>query len=101
MLNPLCVVNISTALTQALRWCAKFAIADVDAIDSLYYEISQEFSDSPFDPSLAAQIWAATVAGKVSYATYWDYLVTGELPKHGCDIELSRVENHNPQDVPI
>ena len=97
----LCVVNISTALTQALRWCAKFAIADVDAIDSLYYEISQEFSDSPFDPSLAAQIWAAAVAGKVSYATYWDYLVTGELPKHGYDIELRRVENPDPMDVPL
>ena len=97
----LCVVNISEALTQALRWCAKFAIADVDAIDSLYYEISQEFSDSPFDPSLAAQIWAAAVAGKVSYATYWDYLVTGELPKHGYDIELSRVENPDPMDVPL
>lgn len=97
----LCVVNISAALTQALRWCAKFAIANVDAIDSLSYEISREFSDSSFDSNLAAQIWAAAVAGKVSYATYWDYLVTGELPKHGYDIELSRVENHNPIDVPL
>lgn len=97
----LCVVNISQAFTQALRWCAKFALPNVDAIDTLSYEISQEFNNSSFDSSLAAQIWAAAVAGKISYATYWDYLATGELPQHGYDIELSRIENPNPMDVPI
>ncbi|MGS5084089.1 DUF4055 domain-containing protein [Acinetobacter baumannii] len=80
----LCTVNISAAITQALRWCAKFAMPNVDSIlpEELVFEISKEFSKPQFDNERSKQLYDACVAGKYPFKVWHEYQQTGEFPDY-------------------
>ncbi|ENU92086.1 hypothetical protein F971_01973 [Acinetobacter vivianii] len=80
----LCTVNVSVALTQALRWCAKFAMPNIDSItpEQMVYEISKEFSKPKFDNERSKQIYDACVAGKYPFKIWHEYQQTGEFPDY-------------------
>lgn len=80
----LCTVNISAALTQALRWCAKFAMPNIDSIlpEELTFEISKEFSKPEFDNERSKQLYEACVAGKYPFKVWHEYQQTGEFPDY-------------------
>ena len=80
----LCTVNISAALTQALRWCAKFAMPNVDSIlpEELVFEISKEFSKPLFDNERSKQLYEACVAGKYPFKVWHEYQQMGEFPDY-------------------
>ncbi|MBP8005321.1 MAG: DUF4055 domain-containing protein [Acinetobacter sp.] len=83
----LCTVNVSTAFTQALRWCAKFAMPNVDSLnpEQLVYEISKEFSKPKFDNDRAKQLYEACVAGKYPFKVWHEYQQTGIFPDYSYD----------------
>ena len=80
----LCTVNISAAITQALRWCAKFAMPNVDSIlpEEVGFEISKEFSKPQFDNERSKQLYEACVAGKYPFKVWHEYQQTGEFPDY-------------------
>ncbi|MDO7442325.1 DUF4055 domain-containing protein [Acinetobacter baumannii] len=90
----LCVVNMNEALSMALRWCAKYVIANVDALnkDDLMFEISQEFNKQGYLAELARQLFEAALQGRSSFKSWWEYNQTGMFPKQGYEEELQNVE---------
>lgn len=90
----LCVVNMNEALSMALRWCAKYALADVDALnkDDLIFEISQEFSKQGYLADLSRQLYEAALQGKSSFKSWWEYNQTGMFPKQEYKKELNNIE---------
>ncbi|SSV40319.1 Uncharacterised protein [Acinetobacter nosocomialis] len=90
----LCVVNMNEALSMALRWCAKYVIANVDALnkDDLMFEISQEFNKQGYLAELARQLFEAALQGRSSFKSWWEYNQTGMFPKQKYEDELQNVE---------
>ncbi|EHU1442955.1 DUF4055 domain-containing protein [Acinetobacter baumannii] len=90
----LCVVNMNEALSMALRWCAKYVIANVDALnkDDLMFEISQEFNKQGYLAELARQLFEAALQGRSSFKSWWEYNQTGMFPKQKYEDELQIVE---------
>ncbi|MCF4781930.1 hypothetical protein A7937_01035, partial [Acinetobacter baumannii] len=90
----LCVVNMNEALSMALRWCAKYVIANVDALnkDDLMFEISQEFNKQGYLAELARQLFEAALQGRSSFKSWWEYNQTGMFPKQKYEEELQNVE---------
>ncbi|WP_337081290.1 DUF4055 domain-containing protein [Acinetobacter pittii] len=90
----LCVVNMNEALSLALRWCAKYVIANVDALnkDDLMFEISQEFNKQGYLAELARQLFEAALQGRSSFKSWWEYNQTGMFPKQTYEDELQNVE---------
>ncbi|MCA4182337.1 DUF4055 domain-containing protein [Acinetobacter baumannii] len=90
----LCVVNMNEALSMALRWCAKYVIANVDALnkDDLMFEISQEFNKQGYLAELARQLFEAALQGRSSFKSWWEYNQTGMFPKQKYENELQNVE---------
>ncbi|MFX5168622.1 DUF4055 domain-containing protein [Acinetobacter baumannii] len=90
----LCVVNMNEALSMALRWCAKYVIANVDALnkDDLMFEISQEFSKQGYLAELSRQLYEAAMQGRSSFKSWWEYNQTGMFPKQKYEEELQNVE---------
>ncbi|EZI98205.1 hypothetical protein J966_3943 [Acinetobacter baumannii 44839_10] len=90
----LCVVNMNEAFSMALRWCAKYVIANVDALnkDDLMFEISQEFNKQGYLAELARQLFEAALQGRSSFKSWWEYNQTGMFPKQKYEEELQNVE---------
>lgn len=90
----LCVVNMNEALSMVLRWCAKYVIANVDALnkDDLMFEISQEFNKQGYLAELARQLFEAALQGRSSFKSWWEYNQTGMFPKQKYEDELQIVE---------
>lgn len=91
----LCVVNMNEALSMALRWCAKYVIANVDVLtkDELMFEISQEFNKQGYLAELARQLYEAALQGRSSFKSWWEYNQTGMFPKQKYEEELVNVES--------
>lgn len=92
----LCVANLNEAYINCLRWVAEFNGTG----DKATFIIKQDFAQTAIDIAQAQQLYNAALAGKISWATYWDYIRTGKLPEHGYEQELLLIENPNPSDVP-
>lgn len=90
----LCIVNVSEAMTNALRWCAKYAMSDVDKLsdDELVYEVSKEFSKQGYLADLSKQLYEAAIQGRSSFKTWWEYNQTGMLPKQTYQEEQKNIE---------
>lgn len=92
----LCVANLNEAYINCLAWIAQFMGAGADAT----FTVKQDFSQSAVDVQFSKQIYDAALAGKISWATYWDLIRTGKLPEHGYLREQMLIENPDPSDVP-
>lgn len=92
------VINAAAAVDQCLKYAAEWLGYNPDEYS---FAVKPDFAEAGYDVQLAQQIFNAAVAGNLSMATYWDYIRTGKLPDHGYDIELARIENPNPADVPL
>jgi len=88
---------MNEALSMALRWCAKYVIANVDVLnkDDLMFEISQEFSKQGYLAELSRQLYEAALQGRSSFKTWWEYNQTGMFPKQNYDVEIQNVEAEN------
>ena len=74
----LAVSNISEALTMALRWCAKFTLADHDlGPEKLSYVISQDFNKPKFSEERAKRLYEACVGGNLPWSIWYKYEQTG------------------------
>ncbi|WP_038342151.1 DUF4055 domain-containing protein [Acinetobacter sp. A47] len=93
----LCVSNMNEAISMALRWAAKYMVADVDRLtkNELLYEISQEFSKQGYLAELSRQLYEAAMQGKSSFKTWWEYNQTGTFSKQTYEQELLNIEAEN------
>lgn len=91
------VMNAASAVEQCLKYAAEWLGYNPDEYS---FAVKPDFAEAGYDVQLAQQIFNAAIAGNVSMSTYWDYIRTGKLPEHGYEIELARIENPNPADVP-
>lgn len=92
----LCVANLNEAYINCLRWVSEF----MGRGDKAKFTVKQDFAVNAIDVQTAQQLYNAALAGKISWATYWDYIRTGKLPENDYSQELLRIENPNPNDVP-
>lgn len=74
----LAVSNISEALTMALRWCAKFALANHEfGPNELNYLISQDFNKPKFSEERAKRLYDAAISENLPWSVWYKYEQTG------------------------
>lgn len=90
----LCVVNMNEAMSIALRWAAKFVVADVDLLtkEEMLFEISQEFSKQGYLAELSRQLYEAALQGRSSFKSWWEYNQSGMFPKQKYEAEVINIE---------
>lgn len=93
----LCVANLNEAFNKCLQWVAAFNGTGTNAV----FEAKQDFASVSVDAVMAQQLFNAALAGKLSFTTWYDYLRTGKLPEIDYEQESLRIENPNPNDVPV
>ena len=93
----LCVANLNEAYINCLRWVSEF----MGRGDKATFTVKQDFALASIDIQTAQQLYNAALAGKGSFATWWDYIRTGKLPENDYPEELIKIEQESNGDVPI
>lgn len=89
----LIVANVSEALTNALRWCAKFAMPNHDLkVDELSFTIAQDFNKPKYDPVRSRLIYEACLADELPMYTWYHYEQTGTFPEDKWDDIEKKIE---------
>ncbi|WP_312970859.1 DUF4055 domain-containing protein [Acinetobacter gerneri] len=92
----LVVANVSEALTNALRWCAKFAMANHDLkVDELGFTIAQDFNKPKYDANRSKLIYEACLAGDLPMYVWYHYEQTGTFPEDKWEDILMKIEKRN------
>jgi hypothetical protein len=89
----LAVSNISEALTMALRWCARFTMANYDLdYEQLSYTISQDFNKPIFSEERAKRLYEACVAGNLPWSVWFTYEQTGVFTEDDWETVEGKIE---------
>lgn len=92
----LVVANVSEAFTNALRWCAKFAMPEHDfKTDELSFTIAQDFNKPKYDPTRSKLIYEACLAGELPMYVWYHYEQTGTFPEDKWEDIVKKIEQHN------
>ncbi len=92
----LVVANVSEALTNALRWCAKFAMANHDLkVDELSFTIAQDFNKPKYDANRSKLIYEACLAGELPMYVWYHYEQTGTFPEDKWEDIVKKIEKRN------
>lgn len=92
----LAVSNISEALQQALRWCAKFALPDHDlGPDDLNYVISQDFNKPKFSEERAKRLYEACLGEALPWEVWYQYEQTGMFTEMSWTEIEEKIEKQN------
>ena len=90
------VMCAASAIDQAIKYAAEWLKLNPD---DFTFSIKPEFSSEDYDIELAKQLYEAAIAGKVSFQTYWQYLLTHKLPERTYEEELELVESEQVNGV--
>lgn len=89
----LVVANVSEVLTNALRWCAKFAMSNHDLkVDKLSFTIAQDFNKPKYDPVRSRLIYEACLADELPMYAWYHYEQTGTFPEDKWDDIEKKIE---------
>ncbi|TSH74900.1 DUF4055 domain-containing protein [Acinetobacter sp. RF15A] len=89
----LVVANVSEAFTNALRWCAKFAMPEHDfKTDELSFTIAQDFNKPKYDPTRSKLIYEACLAGELPMYVWYHYEQTGTFPEDKWEDIVKKIE---------
>lgn len=89
----LVVANVSEAFTNALRWCAKFALPTHDfKVAELSFQIAQDFNKPKYDPQRSKLIYEACLAGQLPMYVWYHYEQTGTFPEDKWDDVVKQIE---------
>jgi hypothetical protein len=92
----LVVANVSEAFTNALRWCAKFAMPEHDfKVDELGFTIAQDFNKPKYDPTRSKLIYEACLAGELPMYVWYHYEQTGTFPEDKWEDIVKKIEKRN------
>lgn len=92
----LVAANVSEVLTNALRWCAKFAMPTHDfKVDELSFQIAQDFNKPKYDPQRSKLIYEACLAGQLPMYVWYHYEQTGTFPEDKWDDIVLKIEQKN------
>lgn len=92
----LVVANVSEAFTNALRWCAKFAMHDHDfKVDELNFTIAQDFNKPKYDATRSKLIYEACLAGELPMFIWYHYEQTGTFPEDKWEDIVKKIEKRN------
>ena len=92
----LAVSNVSEAFTQALRWCAKFALPERDyTVEELSYSIAQDFNKTKYDPVRSRLIWEACMSGEIPIQVWYHYEQTGSFTNEKWENVVKQIEKRN------
>ncbi len=92
----LVVANVSEAFTNALRWCAKFAMPEHDfKVDELGFTIAQDFNKPKYDPTRSNLIYEACLAGELPMHVWYHYEQTGTFPEDKWEDIVKKIEKRN------
>jgi hypothetical protein len=92
----LVVANVSEAFTNALRWCAKFAMPEHDfKVDELSFTIAQDFNKPKYDPTRSKLIYEACLAGELPMYVWYHYEQTGTFPEDKWEDIVKKIEKRN------
>lgn len=90
----LVVANVSEAFTNALRWCAKFAMPTHDfKVDELSFQIAQDFNKPKYDAQRSKLIYESCLAGLLPMYVWYHYEQTGTFPEDKWDDVAGRLES--------
>ena len=91
----LIVANVSEAFTNALRWCAKFAMASHDLkVDKLSFMIAQDFNKPKYDPTRSKLIYEACLADELPMYVWYHYEQTGTFPEDKWEDIEKKIEEY-------
>ena len=68
--------SVSEAYTKALKFCARWLGANEDEV---IYKLNTDYNPKGMDANMLNSLWATTLAGGMSYDTFYDNLLTGEI----------------------
>lgn len=89
----LVVANVSEALTNALRWCAKFAMPNHDLkVEELSFTIAQDFNKPKYDSARSKLIYEACLNGSLPEFIWYHYEQTGTFPENKWDDIVKLIE---------
>lgn len=89
----LAVANVSEAFTNALRWCAKFALPEHDfKVDELSFTIAQDFNKTKYDPQRSKLIYEACLADQLPMYVWYHYEQTGTFPEDKWEDVVKKIE---------
>ena len=89
----LVAANVSEALTNALRWCAKFAMPNHDLkVEELSFTIAQDFNKPKYDATRSKLIYEACLAGELPMFVWYHYEQTGTFPENKWDDIVKLIE---------
>lgn len=89
----LVVANVSEAFTNALRWCAKFAMPEHEfKADELSFTIAQDFNKPKYDPTRSKLIYEACLAGELPMYVWYHYEQTGTFPEDKWEDIVKKIE---------
>lgn len=92
----LVVANVSEAFTNALRWCAKFAMPEHDfKVDELSLTIAQDFNKPKYDPTRSKLIYEACLAGELPMYVWYHYEQTGTFPEDKWEDIVKKIEKRD------
>lgn len=92
----LVVANVSEAFTNALRWCAKFALLNHDLkVDELSFTIAQDFNKPKYDATRSKLIYEACLAGELPMYVWYHYEQTGTFPEDKWEDIVKQIERRN------
>lgn len=92
----LVVANVSEAFTNALRWCAKFAMPEHNfKVDELSFTIAQDFNKPKYDPTRSKLIYEACLAGELPMYVWYHYEQTGTFPEDKWEDIVKKIEKRN------
>lgn len=101
----LVVANVSEAFTNALRWCAKFAMPEHDLkVDQLSFTVAQDFNKPKYDPARSKLIYEVCLAGELPMYVWYHYEQTGTFPEDKWEDVVKKLEQqtdggmNNPPD---
>lgn len=101
----LVVANVSEAFTNALRWCAKFAMSEHDLkVDQLSFTVAQDFNKPKYDPARSKLIYEVCLAGELPMYVWYHYEQTGTFPEDKWEDVVKKLEQqtdggmNNPPD---
>lgn len=86
------VMCAAAAIEQAIKYAAEWLKLNPD---DYTFTVKPEFSSDVADINIAKQLQESAVMGKVSFSTYWNYLLTGKLPEHDYETERELIESEN------
>lgn len=89
----LVVANVSEAFTNALRWCAKFAMPSHDfTTEELSYSIAQDFNKPKYDPVRSRLIYESCLNGSMPWFVWYHYEQTGTFTDSKWEDMVKQIE---------